>query len=53
MDSRQLARGDIQGGLVQLTWAQTAQFEALLRRFGLFLAVGDNTPEKRRCCLRG
>ncbi len=44
MDSRQLAR-DIQGGLVQLTWAQIKAVQAWVREGdGFILAVGDIVP---------
>ena len=44
MDSRQLAR-DIQGGLVQLTWAQIKAVQTWARAGdGFILAVGDIVP---------
>ena len=44
MDSRQLAR-DIQGGLVQLTWAQIKAVQTWAREGdGFILAVGDIVP---------
>ena len=43
MDSRQLAR-DIQGGLVQLTWAQIKAVQSWAKEGGFVLAVGDIVP---------
>ena len=43
MDSRQLAR-DIQGGLVQLTWAQIQAVQTWAKEDGFILAVGDIVP---------
>ncbi len=43
MDRRQFAR-DLQGGLVQLTWAQLQTVQAWAREGGMILAVGDIVP---------
>jgi uncharacterized protein (TIGR03492 family) len=43
MDGRQLA-GDLQGGLMQLTWAQLKTIRSWAKTGGAILAVGDVVP---------